>query len=120
LDSREVDYVQARANAKSNEEALRMCGFSRGWLNNHDKDDLNDRAMSFKTDNVLKAQIILDQALELAAKIKVEGLQSRNERIKQDSASEIMDRRMGKPTVRVEQDINESNDITVTIKRGDD
>jgi len=50
----------------------------------------------------------------------VEGLQSRNERIKQDSASEIMDRRMGKPTVRVEQDINESNDITVTIKRGDD
>ena len=103
LDSREIDYVQARANAKSNAEALRMCGFSRGWLAAHDKDDLNERAMAFKTDNVLKAQIILDQAVELAAKIKVEGLQSRNEYVKQGASSEIMDRRMGKATQKIEQ-----------------
>jgi len=113
LDSREVDYVQARANAKSDSEALRMCGFSRGWLNSHDKDNLNDRAMAFKTDNVLKAQIILDQALELAAKIKVDGLQSRNERIKQDSASEIMDRRMGKATQNVNANVDQSGKVTI-------
>jgi hypothetical protein len=113
LDSREVDYVQARANAKSDSEALRMCGFSRGWLQGHDKDDLNDRAMAFKTDNVLKAQIILDQALELAAKIKVDGLQSRNERVKQDSASEIMDRRMGKATQNVNANVDQSGKVTI-------
>jgi hypothetical protein len=115
LDSREVDYVQARANAVSDAEALRVCGFSRGWLNSHDKDDLNDRAMAFKTDNVLKAQIILDQAVELAAKIKVEGLQSRNERIKQDSSSEIMDRRMGKPTQNVNQKTEHSGSLDIVF-----
>jgi hypothetical protein len=115
LDSREVDYVQARANAVSDAEALRVCGFSRGWLNSHDKDDLNDRAMAFKTDNVLKAQIILDQAVELAAKIKVEGLQSRNERIKQDSSSEIMNRRMGKPTQNVNQKTEHSGSLDIVF-----
>jgi hypothetical protein len=107
--------VQARANAVSDAEALRVCGFSRGWLNSHDKDDLNDRAMAFKTDNVLKAQIILDQAVELAAKIKVEGLQSRNERIKQDSSSEIMDRRMGKPTQNVNQKTEHSGSLDIVF-----
>ena len=42
LDAREIDYVQSRANAKSDSEALRVCGFSRGWLNSHDKNDLNE------------------------------------------------------------------------------
>lgn len=121
LDSREIDYVQARANAKSDSEALRMCGFSRGWLNSHDKDDLNNRAMDFKTDNVLKAQIILDQAVELAAKIKVEGLQSRNEHIKQGASSEIMDRRMGKPTQNVNQKTEHSGEIDIiSVKWNDD
>ena len=113
LDAREIDYVQARANAVSDSEALRICGYSRGWLNSHDKDNLNDRAMAFKTDNALKAQIILDQALEQAAKIKAEGLLSRNERIKQDCASEIMDRRMGKPTQKIDQKTEQSGKITV-------
>lgn len=112
LDSREVDYVQARANAKSDLEALRTCGFSRGWLNNHDKDNLNERAMNFKTDNVLKAQIILDQAVEDAARIKVEGMRSRNEYVKQSASTEIMDRRLGKP----KQGIEHSGEVNNIIK----
>ena len=116
LDSREVDYVQARANAVSDAEALRMCGFSRGWLNSHDKDDLNKRAMDFKTDNVLKAQIILDQAVEEAARVKVEGMKSRNEHIKQSASSEIMDRRLGKPTQKIDQKTEENKEITVNFR----
>ena len=124
LDSREVDYVQARANAVSDSEALRMCGFSRGWLNKEtrDKDDLNRRAMDFKTDNILKAQIILDQAVEEAARIKVEGLRSRNENIKQGASTEIMDRRLGKPKQAV--DVTSGGEtmagIIRIIKHGDD
>ena len=121
LDSREIDYVQARANAQSDSEALRVCGFSRGWLNSHDKDDLNERAMNFKTDNVLKAQIILDQAVEEAARIKVEGMRSRNEHIKQGASTEIMDRRMGKPKQAVEHsgEVKETISIVEIIKAGD-
>ena len=120
LDAREIDYVQARANAVSDAEALRMCGFSRGWLNNRDKDDLNNRALDFKTDNVLKAQIILDQAVELAAKIKVDGLQSRNEYVKQGASSEIMDRRMGKAVQKIDQKTEHSGSIDVIRVAWDD
>jgi hypothetical protein len=120
LDSREVDYVQARANAKSDAEALRMCSFSRGWLNSHDKDDLNDRAMAFKTDNVLKAQIILDQAVELAAKIKVEGMQSRNEYVKQGASTEILDRRLGKAVQKIDQKTEHSGEIDIIRVKWDD
>ncbi len=120
LDSREIDYVQARADSKSDSEALRTCGFSRGWLNSHDKDDLNDRAMAFKTDNVLRAQIILDQAVEEAARIKVEGMKSRNEYVKQNASTEILDRRMGKSVQRVDQKTEHSGDIIVTLKGVDD
>ena len=120
LDAREIDYVQARANSVSDSEALRICGFSRGWLNSHDKDSLNDRAMAFKTDNVLKAQIVLDQAVELAAKIKVEGLESRNEHIKQNASSEIMDRRMGKATQKIDQTTTGDHKVIFEVHRDRD
>ena len=115
LEVREIDYVQARANAKSDAEALRMIDASKGWLRNRDKDDLNQRALDFKTDNVLKAQIKLDEALPLAAEIKVEGLTSRDERIRQASASEIMDRRMGKAVQNIDQKVEQSGEVLVRV-----
>ena len=115
LDDREIDYVQARANARSDAEALRNASLSQGWFRNKDKADLNRRAMEFKTDNILKAQIILDQAVEEAAKVKAAGLLSRNERIKQDSATEILDRRLGKPTQNIDQKTEQSGEININI-----
>ena len=113
LDTREIDYVQARSNAASDSEALRMIIASRGWLRNRDKNDLNRRAMAFKTDNVLKAQIKLDENLEKAAEGLVKLLDSRNENIKLKAQTEIMDRRMGKPT----QHIDQKTDASVTMKQ---
>lgn len=115
LDAREIDYVQARANAKTDREALLNASLSQGWFRNKDKADLNRRAMEFKTDNILKAQIILDQAVEEAAKVKAAGLLSRNERIKQDSATEILDRRLGKPTQNIDQKTEQSGEININI-----
>jgi hypothetical protein len=103
LDTTEIDYVQARANAASDAEALRIIGKSKGWLRNRDKDDLNQRALDFKTDNVLKAQLVLDENLEKAAQGLAKLLDSRNENIKLKAQTEIMDRRMGKPTQKIDQ-----------------
>ena len=113
LDSREIDYVQARANAKSDAKALRMINTSNGWLRNRDKDDLNQRALDFKTDNVLKAQIKLDDSLVKAAEGLVELLDSRNENIKLKAQIEIMDRRMGKATQNVSQKTEVSGKVVV-------
>ncbi len=111
LDSREVDYVQARACTNSDAEALRETGFSRGWLNNHDKDDLNERAMAFKTDNVLKAQIILDEHLVEAVEGLVELLKSRNENVRLRAQQEFMDRRLGKAVQKIDQKTEHSGEV---------
>lgn len=116
LDTTEIDYVQARANADSDAEALRTIGKSKGWLRNRDKDDLNQRAIDFKTDNVLKAQIALDAALPEAAKGLVGLFNSRNENIRLRAYTEAMDRRMGKAVQNVNQKTEQSGDITVNFR----
>lgn len=118
LDTAEIDYVQARANTDSNAEALRIIGKSKGWLTNkdkRDKEDLNQRALDFKTDNVLKAQLLLDGYLEKAAEGLGELLDSRNENIRLKAQTEIMDRRMGKPTVNINQKTDVSGSIEIVF-----
>ena len=113
LDAREIDYVQARANSKNDKEALDSIGASRGWLRGRNKDDLNQRAADFKTDNVLKAQIILDENVEKAARGLAKLMDSRNENIKLKAQTEILDRRMGKPTQKVDQKTEHSGSVTL-------
>jgi vacuolar-type H+-ATPase subunit H len=102
LNEREIDYVKARANAKSNRQALRDANLSQGWLQNRDAENLYERAMAFKADVTYRAQEILDSAVEEAARVKAGGLKARDERIKQAAATEILDRKFGKPTQRQE------------------
>lgn len=102
LDAREIDYVKARANAKSDSDACRKAGVSRGWLFQHNAPDLFERAMAFKADVTYRAQMILEEAVEKAAQVKVDGLDSKDKHIKQSAATEILDRRFGKPTQRNE------------------
>jgi hypothetical protein len=116
LDTREIEYVQARANAKSDLEALRLCGFSRGWLNSHDKENLNKRALEFKTDGILRAQMKLDEALPKAVDGLVKLLDSRNENIKIKAQTEIMDRRMGRPVQKSEVTGADGNALEIVVK----
>jgi hypothetical protein len=96
LDERETAYVLARSDAFSNNQALKVCGFSIGWLRNKDIDDLNSRAESLRKDKAMRAAMILSEAVEEAARIKVAGLKVRDERIKQAVATEIIERELGK------------------------
>jgi hypothetical protein len=102
LDERETAYVLARSDAFSNNQALKVCGFSIGWLRNKDIDDLNSRAESLRKDKAIRAAMILSEAVEEAAKVKIAGLKVRDERIKQAVATEIIDRELGKVPQRQE------------------
>jgi hypothetical protein len=75
---------------------------SEGWLYKRDYEDLNSRADILRKDKALRAVLILGEAVEEAAKVKVAGLKARDERIKQAVATEILDREFGKPTQRQE------------------
>ena len=96
LDERETAYVLARSETFSNNEALRKCGFSMGWLRNKNIDELNARAESLRKDKAIRAAMILSEAVEEAAKVKAAGLKSRDERVKQSVATEIIERNLGK------------------------
>ena len=102
LDERETVYVIARSDAISNSEALRNCGYSQGWLSKRNVDDLNRRADVLRKDKAIRALMLLDAAVEDAAKVKVAGLKVRDDRVKQAVATEILDRAFGKPTQRTE------------------
>lgn len=102
LDERETEYVIARSDAVSNSEALRFCGYSQGWLSKRNIEDLNGRADILRKDKAIRALMLLDAAVEDAARVKVNGLKVRDERVKQLVATEILDRAFGKPTQRTE------------------
>jgi predicted HAD superfamily phosphohydrolase YqeG len=120
LDSREIDYVFARSETPSDNAALELAGLSWGWLRNRDVEKLDDIAKRLQINFRFKARKILRDSLEKAATVKVKGLDSRDERLKQSVSTEILDRELGKPTVNIEQNTNESKEITVTIKRNND
>ena len=119
LDERETAYVLARSDAFSNNQALKACGFSIGWLRNKDIDDLNSRAESLRKDKAIRASMILADAVEEAAKVKAAGLKSRDERVKQAVATEIIDRELGKVPQKAEVTGADGGAIEVRLVKDD-
>ena len=116
LSPTEIDYVKARANARSDSQACRDAGVSRGWLRDRDNQDLLERALVFKADVTYRAQLILEEAVEEAARVKAGGLHVRDERIKQAAATEILDRRFGRPTQRQEVTGKDGNPMKIEVE----
>ena len=102
LDERETAYVLARSKSFSNKQALRETGISQGWLNSKDAEALNKRAEEIRINKAIMASMILSEAVEEAARVKAAGLKSRDERVKQAVATEIIDRELGKVPQRTE------------------
>lgn len=116
LDERETAYVLARSDAFSNNQALKVCGFSMGWLRNKDIDDLNARAESLRKDKAIRASMILAEAVEDAAKVKVAGLKVRDDKIKQAVATEIIDRNLGKVPQKSEVTGADSGPLEIIVR----
>ena len=119
LDERETAYVLARSDTFSNNQALKVCGFSIGWLRNKDIDDLNSRAESLRKDKAMRAAMILSEAVEEAARIKVAGLKVRDERIKQAVATELLERELGKVPQKAELTGKDGEAIEVRLVKDD-
>jgi len=117
LEDTRLDYVMERSRVNSDADAYRNCGISKSTFYSWDageREKLNEIAQKLKRQSALRAMLILQEAAEEAALLKVAGLKSRKENVAQACSTEIMDRTMGKPTQR--QEITGKNGGEVNIK----
>ena len=118
FDDREIDYIFARSECVSDNAALEKAQLSYGWFRKRDKDKLNDIARQLRIDTAFKASRILKEAAEEAARVLVGQLSlKRNENVKQRAATEVLDRSIGKPSQKVEQE--NSGETVIRIVRDD-
>jgi len=97
-------YVRWRPWCNSNTEAAKRARVSINTVNSWRKagTPIDEAVALLSDDGIVMAGEILHDAIVEAAEIKVAGLRSRNERMRQDVSSEILDRKLGKPTQRQE------------------
>ena len=121
LDAKEVSYVFARSSMPSLVKGYEFAGLSKGWWNYKDKERheyLNDIALRIRIDTAFRARRMLAEATARAAEVMVEQLElKRNPSIQQRAAIDILDRGIGKPTQKVEQE--NSGETTIRIVRED-
>ena len=123
LEDNRLDYVIARSRTKADAPAFREAGMSKSSFYKWDeteRDYLNGLAQRLKRETAVKAIIMLQDAVEQAAKVKIEGLKSTNKHIQQNAASEILDRQLGKPTQRTEHTGDGGGEIGITVRLASD
>ena len=90
LNRSRYDYVIARAECKSKEDAFRQSGCSKQWFygfSEVERDELERLAHELHHAKVMHAALILEDATVKAAQVKVEGLRGIG---RQETASEIL------------------------------
>lgn len=101
LEDNRLDYVRARSLVNSDAQAYKDAGIAKAVFYRwpaEERDKLNEIAQQLKRATVARAIMALQDAAEEAARVKVAGLKSRDERVRQSAASEILDRNIGKPS----------------------
>lgn len=116
LEDAKLDYVYERSKTRTDAEGIRAAGVSRStfykWA---DREKLNELAQELKRRRKMLAELVIEEAAEKAARVKVEGLESRKEHIKQDAASEILDRTIGKPSQHLEHTGKDGQEIIINL-----
>ena len=111
-------YVLERSRVKTDKDGYNNAGVNKSsfyaWPSER-RDYLNALARRLNTEVAIQVLIELQEAAIEAARVKKEGLKSRNEYVRQNSASEIMDRVVGKPTQNVNQKTEQSGELTIRI-----
>lgn len=118
LEDNRLSYVIARASATTDAQGIRDAGISRASFYTwpaEERDNLNKLAQRFKRETAERALMILQNATVEAAEVKVSGLKSRDERVKQAASTEILDRAVGKS----EQPVSGELTIHVTVNDRD-
>ena len=100
LSPAQIEFVIARADSDTDKEAARVCGILYNTVLNWSRTSakkLVDRAVQLmKYDGVITAMELRRRNLARAMAVKVAGLESRNERVRQACATEIIEGMLGK------------------------
>ena len=119
LEDKRLAYVMARSRVNSDAQGYSEAGIHKNTFYSwpaQEREKLNDIAQRFKRETATRALMVLQDAAEAAAKVKVDGLKSRDERVKQAAATEIIDRTIGKSEQPVSGDIR----ISVSLKHDEE
>jgi hypothetical protein len=120
LNSRELDYVMARSSHNTIKDACDEIELSTGTFYHWDnKDELEDLAKALRLDRHVEVELKLRDALPDAVQVVIEGLKERRYDTKFKAAVEILDRTMGKATQKIDQNVNASGEIIVTLRKND-
>lgn len=99
-------YVVATQECATKKEAAELVGIQPDTV--YRWPSIVDEAVELFSINVEQAVLgVLESAAAKAAMVKAKGLDSTDEKVRQAVATEILDRNLGKPTLR--QSINQSN-----------
>ena len=105
LEDVELDYVFERARQKNDAQAYKAAGIPKstfyGWSEAR-RAELNDLAQRLKRRAVMRAQLVLEESAEKAAKQIVDTLDSESKRLAFDAARDILDRVAGRPRQMVD------------------
>ena len=94
-------YVIAMLDSSTKKEAAELIGMKPDTIY-HWKADVDSLIAVIEADRQAAALVILSNQAPMAAMVKVAGLESGNESIRQGASSEILDRVLGKPMQRQE------------------
>lgn len=105
LKDKRLDYVMERAKSETDIAAYKKAGISKttffAW-GKEEREHLNEVAQMIKRETATRAIMVLQDAAEEAARVKVAGLKDRDARVKQAAATEILDRTIGKSMEKVD------------------
>lgn len=108
LEDVKLDFVFERSKCRSDAQALKKVGIASSTFYKWpvtERKRLSDLAQQVKRHRTINALRIIDGAAEKAAEVKIAGLDSRKEHIRQSASSEILDRTVGKTPERHEADV---------------
>jgi hypothetical protein len=119
LSTDQLKYIEARARLNSDAEVGREWGMKHAsniyqWKSSREPKVLKKVLMWLQKEDTRGAAEVLRRHLMKAANVKVEGLESVDERLRQAAATEILDRALGKPMQRLAQK-TQSEILTVVV-----
>jgi len=115
LEDTKLDYVVARSKTTTDKAAYEEAGISRSAFYSwgaEERERLNGIAQQLKRENATKAVLKLQEAAEDAVDTIIKLMEkARSENVKFSAATDILDRTIGKPSQKVEQ---ENTNINMT------
>lgn len=113
----QIRFCVARVEEKTDKAAAAVIGITedtvKGWHKYGEKELVDEAAKLMAYDGVITALEILRRNVGKAAAIKAAGLDSANERIQQDASTEILNRVVGPPTQKTENNTHVDGAIEV-------